>query len=247
MKKKIIGHRGAAGLELENTATSLERAVNLSIYAVELDVRLTNDKKLVLCHDGDLIDMAEDTRKISNFTLAELQKIELKDGSQLLTLHEALKITQDNLTIVEIKDNGSARLVLDELKKFPNSKFIVASSKLEELALMRNLAPDLPLYVVEHTKPIESIHFARQLKLNGIALNFWLLNPLTYWYALRSGLSIYVYTLNSKFLTKLVWKLYPEIAVCTDHPEWFVRKRRKSSKLKEVIDARSIRPRRKRS
>lgn len=228
MKRKIIGHRGAAGIELENTATSLERAASLGVSGIEFDVRLTRDKKVVLCHDRDLMRIAGDPSIIAERTLAELQKIPLLDGSRLITLHDALKITGNIPVIIETKDHGAARPVLTEIKKFPDIDIKVASFNLEELALMRDLAPDLFLYGLERTKPIESIHLARLLKLNGIGLNYWLLNPFTHRYARHCNLKIYVYTVNNRFIARFISWLYPDVAICTDHPEWFVSKRRKA-------------------
>jgi glycerophosphoryl diester phosphodiesterase len=239
-KREIIGHRGAAGMELENTATSLRRAVSLDLAAVEFDVRLTKDQKLVLAHDGDLVFMADDPRRISDLTLKELKEISLVDGSHLLTLPEALTITQQTPTIIEIKDHGSGRLVLDEIKKFPEGKFTIASRQMDELALLRDLDQNLRLFLIEDTKPIECIHFARQLKLNGVGMFYWILNPLTYWYAKRSGLSIYVYTVNHRFLTSFLGWFYPDVAICTNHPEWYVKRRRLAKKKRKRAERREV-------
>jgi glycerophosphoryl diester phosphodiesterase len=40
----IIGHRGAAALEPENTLISIERAMDIGVDAVEIDVHLSKDK-----------------------------------------------------------------------------------------------------------------------------------------------------------------------------------------------------------
>lgn len=77
MKRKIIGHRGAAGLELENTATSIKRALALNVPTIEIDLRLTKDEKLVVCHDSDLARVANDPRKIRKLTLNQLKKFRL--------------------------------------------------------------------------------------------------------------------------------------------------------------------------
>jgi len=224
MKRKIIGHRGAAGLELENTATSIKRALALNVPTIEIDLRLTKDEKLVVCHDSDLARVANDPRKIRKLTLNQLKKIPLIDGSRILSLPEALSIIDKTPVILELKDNDSARLLLKELKKFPNSLVTVASFKLGELVLLRNLAPALRLYALELTKPLESIQLASILGLDGIGLNFWLLNPLTYYLARRKKLSIFVFTLNHKLAARFISWLYPDVGICTDHPEWFSKK-----------------------
>jgi glycerophosphoryl diester phosphodiesterase len=230
MKTKIIGHRGSAGLELENSTISLAKAATLNIAAIELDVRLTKDKQLIVWHDSDLLRITGDRRTIAELTLAELQNIRLPNGSYIATLREALQLTGDVPCIVEIRDNNCAQLVWEEAKRFGHRRVSVTSRRLDELSYLRKLDPSLFLYGLGHTHALEVVHLARMLGFNGIGLNYWLLNPLTYWYARRRGLSIYVYTVNNRLLVRFLSMLYPEIAVCTDHPEWFVTARRQKGK-----------------
>ncbi len=53
-KLLIIGHRGAAGLAPENTLPAFEEACELNVNAVELDVHLSADDKIVVHHDYTL-------------------------------------------------------------------------------------------------------------------------------------------------------------------------------------------------
>lgn len=223
---KIIGHRGAAGTELENTLASLQTAIDIGVYAVEFDVRRTSDNRLVVCHDADLLRIANDKRKISELTLAEIQKIRLISGSNIPTLEEALALMGSKPVIIELKESGCTQMLLAVLAQFPSAKAHIASFKLNELAALRALAPNLKLYGLENTKPFDIIHFAKQLNLDGVGLNYWLLNPLTYWLCKRAKLSIYVYTVNHWFQAAFLSKLYPVIGICTDYPERFVSHRR---------------------
>ena len=47
----IIGHRGAPHQACENTLASFETALQLGANALELDVSMSSDRKLVLWHD----------------------------------------------------------------------------------------------------------------------------------------------------------------------------------------------------
>jgi glycerophosphoryl diester phosphodiesterase len=53
-KVLLIGHRGAAGLAPENTLAAFQRACEIGVDAVELDVFLTADRKIVVHHDYTL-------------------------------------------------------------------------------------------------------------------------------------------------------------------------------------------------
>lgn len=48
---QVIGHRGAAGLMPENTLPGFEKALQLGVDALELDVRMTQDQQIVVHHD----------------------------------------------------------------------------------------------------------------------------------------------------------------------------------------------------
>jgi glycerophosphoryl diester phosphodiesterase len=50
-KVYMIGHRGAAGLAPENTLAAFARACAMGVDAVELDVLLTSDRRVVVHHD----------------------------------------------------------------------------------------------------------------------------------------------------------------------------------------------------
>lgn len=47
----VIGHRGAAGLEVENTLPSFQRAIDEGANAIELDFCMTKDGHVVVWHD----------------------------------------------------------------------------------------------------------------------------------------------------------------------------------------------------
>jgi glycerophosphoryl diester phosphodiesterase len=53
-KPIVVGHRGVPALHQENTLAGFRRAVALGVPAIELDVRITADRRAVCVHDHDL-------------------------------------------------------------------------------------------------------------------------------------------------------------------------------------------------
>src|SRR5437016_7408190 len=88
-RPEIVGHRGAAGLEPENTLPSFRRAVELGVEWVELDVRLTADGHPVLLHDEALDRTTTATGPVAAVTLDTLRSIRAS-GHPIPTLPEAL-------------------------------------------------------------------------------------------------------------------------------------------------------------
>ncbi len=56
------------------------------------------------------------------------------------------------------------------------------------MAKLKLLRPDIKVYLREFIRPIEIIQIAVEFKANGIDMNFWILNPLTYYLAKRNNL-----------------------------------------------------------
>lgn len=221
---KVIGHRGAAGLALENTLASFELARLIGVDAIELDVRLTQDGKLVVIHDSDLRRVSGQNVSVRNSNFKGLQAVTLSDGkSTVPLLEDVINRTGKVPLIIEIKADSCVDPLVKLLGRYPKRNITIVSFRHSELIKLRQQLPNHQIYVNEHTQPIEIIQNARRMKLNGIGLNYWLLNPLTYWAAKRYKLDIFVFTVNSRFIGRVIDFLYPRVAICTDHPEYFVK------------------------
>jgi glycerophosphoryl diester phosphodiesterase len=227
---KIIGHRGASGLALGNTKESFLKAIEHGVDAIELDVHLSADNKLVVIHDPVTTRITSSSAKVSEQTLKELQQLKLHNGESLLSLDEALKIIGSTPVIIELKAQDSVDELLLVLSRNPQTEAIVLSFFPDELQRLREARPDIPIYLCEHFAPIAVIHNALKLHADAAVLNKWLMNPLTYRLAKRSGLQLIVYNVNSPLLAKYMLKLYPDLDIYTDHPERFNKKPTKTQK-----------------
>lgn len=71
---QVWGHRGASGCRPENTLSSFEEAVKEQADGVELDIQLTKDGKIVVCHDETIDRTSNGSGYIKDLTLDELHK-----------------------------------------------------------------------------------------------------------------------------------------------------------------------------
>jgi glycerophosphoryl diester phosphodiesterase len=72
----VMAHRGGAGLWPENTMLAFERARDLGVDVIEMDVHSTIDGALVVIHDATVDRTTNGTGRISDLTLAELKKLD---------------------------------------------------------------------------------------------------------------------------------------------------------------------------
>lgn len=215
---KVIGHRGAAGLALENTLESIKAAKEAGVDAIEFDVRLTADGHFVLCHDHDVSRVSEHGHAIKKVVAEHIGDIVLLNGEKLPTLPEALKAAGETPVVIEAKGAEWAEPLAALMKKRKITNASVISFNHSELGMFTKLLPGVPVFSIERTKPFDAVRVAKQNHFTGIDLNFWILNPLTYWMARREQLEIIVYTVNSPWIAAFLRVLFPRISITTDNP-----------------------------
>ena len=102
----ICAHRGANSEFPENTVPAFERAVAQNVAMVELDVRLTKDKQLVVLHDWTVNRTSNGKGNVFEMTFDELRALDFgawKDpkfvGTQIPTFDEVLAVLPRNIWI----------------------------------------------------------------------------------------------------------------------------------------------------
>lgn len=219
---KIIGHRGAAWLALENTLESFRAAKQAGVDAIEFDIHLTRDGEFVVSHDTTTGRTGDQDLVIKDHTLKQLKSVLLHNGERMPTLEEAVEAIGDTRIVVETKGSKWARPLAKKLQHYPNADIIVIAQDHRELARFRKLMPGMPAYVVQRFNPIDTLqtlHDAHQHQFTGVDLNFWLLTPLTYWLAERYKLDIIVYSVNHLWIARFLRFLFPDITITTDRPD----------------------------
>jgi glycerophosphoryl diester phosphodiesterase len=220
----IIGHRGAAGIEPENTLPSIESAAQHEVDVIEFDLQKTKDNHLIVFHDDNLLRLAGQNIKISDMTLKQINLTATRSGHPIPSFHEAMEAAKNIPVLLDCKGKDWAEILEKQLKKYPTRVISITAQDRNELARISKLRPDIETYVSELTKPFDAIYSAKALGLTGISLNFWVLNPLSYWVAKRKNCKILVFTINYPWMARFIHKLYPEVAIITNVPNKLIDK-----------------------
>lgn len=78
LNKKIvnIAHRGASGYAPENTFAAFDKAVQMKVDYIELDIQMSKDQKLVVIHDAKVDRTTNGTGFIRDLTLQQLKQLD---------------------------------------------------------------------------------------------------------------------------------------------------------------------------
>jgi glycerophosphoryl diester phosphodiesterase len=135
---EIVAHRGESADAPENTLAAFRLAWERKVPAIELDVHLTKDDRLIVCHDPDTKRTTGTSMLIAKSTLAELRTLdagrwkgERWTGEKLPTLEEALATIPDGARcFIEVKVGPEAVPALvraiEESGKCPEQLAIIA-------------------------------------------------------------------------------------------------------------------------
>jgi len=223
----VIGHRGAMGHALENTIESVEKAVNLNVDGIEIDVFKSKTGELIVYHDPSLKRLSNSTALIEDISLDSIKKVKLKGGLMIPILEEVIDVIPENIFLnIELKGKNTAyatnKIISEYLTRYnwPPSKFIISSFNWNELKNFRSINVDVPIAIlVDSLYKIDSaIRLSKEL--NAISLNpnnKFLTNEIVK--KIHSNdIKVYPYTINAPENIKRM-KLMGVDAIITDYPE----------------------------
>lgn len=205
----VVGHRGASKIAPENTIAAAKLAWEQGADAVEVDVHLTSDNKIVVIHDKGTKRTAGVDLEVSKTLYEKLKDLDVgnwKDekykGEKIPLLEEVVAIIPDGkLLVVEIKSDKkivpyiqqafkdhakvdqlifiafSYEAICEAKKAFPNNKSFWLSSSFNEgdKTVLEKVKAD---------------------GLDGVDLNYRMLNHKLVETAHNLGLEVHVYTVN---------------------------------------------------
>jgi len=173
---KIIGHRGASGYELENTILSFTKAVELGVDMIEIDVQATRDNKLVVFHDNTLDRLTNHKGYLNNYTLKEIGKIELLNGSKIIEFKEVCKFcSQKNIELfIEIKSSGIGQSVYEEaMMDQEYEKFIIWSFNHNEISDLPKLYDSkIQTSIIFESYPVGLKEYISQINCDYVSVGF---------------------------------------------------------------------------
>ena len=215
------------GHVLENTIESVQKAIELNVDGIEIDVFKSKTGELVVYHDPFLSRLSNSNAFIEQISLDSIKKIELIGGYFIPTLKEIVDIIPEKIFLnIELKGQDTAfetnKIIINYLNtyNFPVSKFIISSFRWDELKKIRSFNKDIPIAILVDSlyKIDDAIKLAKQI--NAVALNpnnefitKEIVNKIQ-----SKNIKVYPYTINTPRNIRKMRSMGVD-AIITDYPE----------------------------
>ena len=199
----VVAHRGDIRSHHENSLEAIRAAWRGNVDVIEIDIRITKDRELVLFHDESI-----EGQSIRASTLDEIRARNILQSFS--TLVDALRSIPDTQKIlIDIKDNDESVVpVLSEILGRRSNVFL-QSEHITLLRKLRNIFSELEIFLVTKLKRkgllmrqpnAKSLaYFVAKNRFNGISAKGRSFLDKDFIHEFRTrGIKFYVWTINDK-------------------------------------------------
>jgi glycerophosphoryl diester phosphodiesterase len=239
---EVTAHRGAALVAPENSMAAFRAAIDAGADYIELDVQRTADGALAVVHDGDLLRMAGDPRKVRALAAADLAGIDIGSkrnarfaGESVPRLEEVIELARGRIRLnVELKynvpDPTLAPAVVELLRREEFlDQAVITSLDYAALKQVEAIEPNLPTgHIVT-----ASLGDVARTEADFVSLNSARATPALLRRAHAAGKEVHVWTVNDpEVMVRMIERGVDN--VITDDPALLRRIMRDRSALSEA-------------
>ncbi|MDI1316169.1 glycerophosphodiester phosphodiesterase family protein [Flavobacterium sp.] len=214
-----IGHRGAKGYVAENTLISFQKAIDLDVDGIELDVHLSSDGKVMVIHDETIDRTTSQKGLVKNFTSGELE------ASRIPTLEAVFDLVSQKCFInIELKAYETADKVAELIEHYVSEKgwsydhFIVSSFDWNALQQVHFMNDKIKIGVLTHTDLDLALAFAKFIKAYSVNPYYHLLTAENVVKMQSKNFKVYPWTINEPEDIIFVKSLQVD-GIITDFPD----------------------------
>lgn len=180
------------GYELENTLESINKAIELGVDGIEIDVFKIKSGEIVVFHDEYVDKLTDGTGKIEDYNLKDLKKLKLLNGSRIPLLEDVLDLLDEKYFLnIELKGLNTAKTVECILKDRKN--ILISSFNWDELK-----KTTLDKAILIEGNPLLALKVAKEMEAIAINPDYNFLTLEIIDKIHKENLKIYTWVVNDK-------------------------------------------------
>jgi glycerophosphoryl diester phosphodiesterase len=192
-----IGHRGAKGSVAENTLASFQKAIELGVDGIELDVHLSSDEKVMVIHDDTIDSTTLHKGFVKDFTAKDLE------ASGIPTLSSVFDLANQQCFInIELKTFETADKVVELIEYYVTERgwdynqIIVSSFDWNALQQVHFINDKIRIGVLTATDLDLALAFAKFIKAYSVHPYYHLLTKENVIQMHSKNFKVYPWTIN---------------------------------------------------
>lgn len=227
----VVAHRGASFEAPENTIASINLAWIQNADAVEIDVHLTRDGKVVAHHDKDTTRLTNKVMIIKETDSTNLRMLDVGSykspiykGERIPFLEEAIDtIPPKKILVIEIKSGMNVvpamTKIIEKSPKKPQIRFISFDYD-ALLQIKKNFPDNKAVYLLRRLPKYYLLKFNKinHDLIDGVSLEYSLINQQVIEKARKANLEIHAYTVNDIERARYLKKIGVD-SITTDKPK----------------------------
>ncbi|MBS4537091.1 glycerophosphodiester phosphodiesterase [Clostridium sp. D2Q-11] len=229
----IYAHRGASAYAPENTMAAFKKAIELNADGIEIDVQMSKDGHLIICHDEKVDRTTNGKGYIKDINLKDLKLLDAGFkfssnfiGEKIPTLIELMELIKDNNMVlnIELKNNvidykGIEQKVIDTIKQYNmENRIIISSFNHNSLYKVKDIDSTIKTGVLYSKKLKNPITYAKNIKADAIHPSYKRLNRFVIAKAKKENIEINTFTVNIRDYMKLLIDIKID-GIITDYPD----------------------------
>ena len=221
----VIGHRGAMGHETENSLPSIQKALDLEVDMIEIDVFKIASGEIAVFHDERVDRLTNAGGRIEEYNIVDLKQLILDGNHPIPLLQDVLKLVDKKTRLnIELKGaNTSDRvnfIIETYIKRFgwTLDQFLISSFNWEELRSFRKYNPDIAIAVLVEGDPTKAISVAQELNAEAINPDYLQVNQQNVDAIQKAGFKVYTWTVNAPAEIRRMQQLGVD-GIISDYPE----------------------------
>lgn len=198
----IFAHRGASAIEPENTLKSIQSAIDVDVYGIEIDIYEVNNK-LVVIHDRWLERTTSGSGLVTQHSFDSLRQLDAGNGQKIPTLDEVFAIIPSHCVLnIELKGISDIELLLRSIDQavliygIDIKQLLLSSFNHQLLYKIARQRPELAIGALTASLPLDYAKFATVLNAYSVHISIDAISPCFVNDAHQRGLKVYVYTVD---------------------------------------------------
>jgi glycerophosphoryl diester phosphodiesterase len=209
----------------ENTLASIEKAMEIGVDMIEIDVFRIKSGEIVVFHDKTVERLSNGAGMIEDYNIFDLQQLRLENDQKIPMLQDVLQLIDHRARLnIELKGANTADRVNFIVNYYIKEKgwsledFLISSFNWDELRQMRELNREIPIAILTDSDPLAALPIAKELNAEAINPHYQKLTADNVKKIRGENIMVYTWTVNdSSDISKM--KALGVDGIITNFPE----------------------------